>query len=583
MVKIASDARKAIAVAVLLCMVSVHGNVFLGKDPDTLARHHDIMSLQEENALLTEVEKELGGEHRTFTEKRLEGIKSMLKPIFASMVQSTEGKIDLPAMSYVLRRLFLQRHGWYVKDLEPTSKSFAAWSTADPARILADQVSEHVTGLFDKRLRDGVSLHEIAVLAATFEHLVHKESLARLQKAYESLKFSTEDVVGKDDVVEIMDAYMVIFIQAGMASSGRSLEDLTPEIMKGVRKNMTNEYPMFPEVQKFLREVEGEVLPKRDYIYFSEVMSLVEDVADRYGRWQDAAECKVMKSHLLAIEDKALGGAGRVRLADFYKARLYNGRYEFAESARHLKKMGSLDDSDPETPKVIIPNYINGPSNCLASTKFFRVCCIDECDDLVGHLEVHIGKPSAPPAEIASIVASLPSATVAGNRTLPAWLLQRLDEVASHHNGQVPLHGRMFAQWMHYAYPRECPYPHAHGEIQVSSGPSALSDVASKKEMHKVIAEQKNQSLSNQFIEESASTEQLLQIHSGMWTMEEELVSVHPGGAFAPMTDSMSPLRACIRGMMMVAALVSVSMMLVQTLQQSKSSKIIKGSAKFYV
>jgi len=27
----------------------------------------------------------------------------------------------------------------------------------------------------------------------------------------------------------------------------------------------------------------------------------------------------------------------------------------------------------------------------------------------------------------------------------------------------VPLHGRLFAQWLHHAYPRECPYPHVAG------------------------------------------------------------------------------------------------------------------------
>merc|ERR1719380_232687 len=376
-----------------------------------------------------------------------------------------------------------------------------------------------------------------------------------------------------------MDAYMVIFIQAGMASSGRSLEDLTPEIMKGVRKNMTNEYPMFPEVQKFLREVEGEVLPKRDYIYFSEVMSLVEDVADRYGRWQDAAECKVMKSHLLAIEDKASGGAGRVRLADFYKARLYNGRYEFAESARHLKKMGSLDDSDPETPKVIIPNYINGPSNCLASTKFFRVCCIDECDDLVGHLEVHIGKPSAPPAEIASIVASLPSATVAGNRDLPSWLLHRLDEVASHHNGQVPLHGRLFAQWMHYAYPRECPYPHADGETERERN----GKIASKAAMEEIISKDASQERNEPPALESASAEELLLMHSAMWSMEEELVNHSPSGTFDTAPGSATFLRACFRGMIMVAVLLSVSIALVRTSNPARSNTFTKGSEKYYV
>merc|ERR1719498_2168054 len=52
-----------------------------------------------------------------------------------------------------------------------------------------------------------------------------------------------------------------------------------------------------------------------------------------------------------------------------------------------------------------------------------------------------------------------------GNRTLAPWLYNRLDEVAKYHSGLVPLHSRLFSQWLHYAYPRECQFPHAAGTI----------------------------------------------------------------------------------------------------------------------
>merc|ERR1719355_360208 len=39
----------------------------------------------------------------------------------------------------------------------------------------------------------------------------------------------------------------------------------------------------------------------------------------------------------------------------------------------------------------------------------------------------------------------------------------RLEDVARLHGGRVPLHARLFAQWMHHAYPRECSYPHLAG------------------------------------------------------------------------------------------------------------------------
>merc|ERR1719160_163271 len=45
-------------------------------------------------------------------------------------------------------------------------------------------------------------------------------------------------------------------------------------------------------------------------------------------------------------------------------------------------------------------------------------------------------------------------------------LHSKLEEVAAKGNGKVPLHGRLFAQWLHYAFPNECPYPHAAGSVR---------------------------------------------------------------------------------------------------------------------
>merc|ERR1712048_1223009 len=50
--------------------------------------------------------------------------------------------------------------------------------------------------------------------------------------------------------------------------------------------------------------------------------------------------------------------------------------------------------------------------------------------------------------------------------------------------GLVPLHGRLFAQWLHYAFPRECPFPHRSGET-VALSPLEFGDqyAASEEEM----------------------------------------------------------------------------------------------------
>merc|ERR1719323_3061737 len=48
---------------------------------------------------------------------------------------------------------------------------------------------------------------------------------------------------------------------------------------------------------------------------------------------------------------------------------------------------------------------------------------------------------------------------------LTAALQQQLEQIAAAHSGEVPLHGRLFAQWLHYAFPRECAFPHKAGLV----------------------------------------------------------------------------------------------------------------------
>merc|ERR1719460_1599962 len=127
------------------------------------------MTVSSEQRLLDEMEKELGSKHRSFTNMRLQRIKAALQPLFKAMPKSPVGKLDLPAVNYVLRRTLLDRHAWFVKGLEPESKSLAAFQDSDPLHILSQHVSENVTGMFESRFRQGLDMNEIAVLLASVE------------------------------------------------------------------------------------------------------------------------------------------------------------------------------------------------------------------------------------------------------------------------------------------------------------------------------------------------------------------------------------------------------------------------------
>jgi len=99
-------------------------------------------------------------------------------------------------------------------------------------------------------------------------------------------------------------------------------------------------------------------------------------------------------------------------------------------------------------------------SNCITSAPYYSICCLNECDKIYQNLEATIPASKASPAEIIKAVENMPQGAA-----ISASLRTKLDEVAEIHSGNVPLHGRLVAQWLHFAFPNECPYPHATGTI----------------------------------------------------------------------------------------------------------------------
>jgi len=73
--------------------------------------------------------------------------------------------------------------------------------------------------------------------------------------------------------------------------------------------------------------------------------------------------------------------------------------------------------------------------------------------------------PSVLPDQILGLVSTMSSDTVKAPRELSETLVQRLHKLAAANGGEVPIHGRVFAQWMHHAFPRECPYLHEMGTV----------------------------------------------------------------------------------------------------------------------
>jgi len=277
---------------------------------------------------------------------------------------------------------------------------------------------------------------------------------------------------------------------------------------------------------------------------FNATEKTLELMEDRYGKWQNK-ECHDLKASLLKMEDAA---SGRVRLGTFYSSAL-NGNWQFSESVEYLRLLGALDESEPSRLRVIIPNYVNSPSNCVASSRFYSVCCMDECDALMKHLETEIAAPEATPSRITQLVSNLASATVAAPRLLTTSLVQKLNDIAVHHGGVVPLHSRLFAQWMHHAYPRECPYPHLAGTTAPKNPmqwmeETGMETIADEHTMRKHAEDQGSVSTRSQSDE--------LDMEYLPWLHEEELF-------VARQSSGRTTLRNALRALAMLAAVFAMA------------------------
>lgn len=521
-------------------------NAFLGPLSNP-AESSATVSASLEKALLAEVEEVLGSEHRKATERRLGRIEEALRPTFAAMPKNEHGRLEHAAARYALHRVFVQRHGWFVRGLEPGGD---AWNTSAATKMMPDYIQD----LFERRIGgDGFDLNHLAALAALLENLVHHEAVGRLGASYSSLEISRDDSVSLKDSQDVIDTYMISYIL------GTNISEMSPALAQEQRSSITEQYPGWPDTQTFLREVQESVGPHKDDLTFENVASVVEEVGERYGRWQDH-ECKTLKNELVGLEDR---GSGRVRVADFYSSALHDGKWQFSESVDYLRQLGALDETDPSNPRVLISNYVNSPSNCVASSSYYSVCCLNECEDLLGALERKLAAPDATPAEIVSLVASLPSATTPVGLNVSDSLRQRLEEVAAHHGGTVPMHGRLFSQWMHYAYPRECPYPHVTG----TTTPRRAEDWAAETGQEVVAsADEMRQHIEAAPARRNDATEEN---EHAMWTMEEELVVCRPA---VPAPAARTSSQSVIRGAMFVVAVVSTALALTRTLGSALSA-----------
>jgi len=377
---------------------------------------------------------------------RITAIEASTWQTFQALPKNDVGRLAPPAVRYIVHGYFAKEHGWLIKGLEPHGMQLNATEVHD-VNVLQDKAPLLVENLLEARQADrGLSFNDIIAMIAVLEQMMFDESVTLLQAAYRLNGLSSEEVIDETKLHMVLQSYLLLF---GQGSKADLFNVEHHKALLKSRKRVEIEEFEYNAVLNFQFSQRHKTNPFRPHQYsFQAAADIMQNLAQRYGKWQNS-ECRDMKAHLVELDPE---GLGRVPLGLFY-AQPEGASYHFSESTDYLRQIGALDETSPHNPQVYIANYVAGPSNCIASSSYYSVCCLSECDELLGDLERHVSAPAASAGTLLDLVANLSHTVLSSN------LQKKLHTIAERHGGEVPLHGRLFAQWLHFAFPHECPYP----------------------------------------------------------------------------------------------------------------------------
>lgn len=411
------------------------------------------------------------------TSARLAAMEAALRPAF-EVQRTVAGRVPPDVARGLAFSYFEREHGWLIKGLEPSgSHQLHEVSVLRKAPIVVQALVE----VQNKYL--GYSLGDLSAATAAIERLLLDESVVLLEAAYDLNGQDEMDWMSKEALHEVLQSYLLIFRQGSKASlvdaakhkelkaraqgSGRSWSELISFENKSVAS-----------FAKLADEPQGQPDSARQY-NFEDAAQIARDIALRYGRWQNA-ECAAMSADLSKID---ADGTGRVPLSAFHGVqRNAEFGYQFTESAEYLRTHSSLEELSGQEPQVLIANYIIGPSNCIGTSQYLSVCCLNTCEALTNHIFKKVREPTVEPERLAAIV-GIARASPEDSRVEPLRQFARTklvkelhDMAAKQEGGKVELTTPEFRTWLHHAFPERCPAPPASSPPpDVQTGPELPS------------------------------------------------------------------------------------------------------------
>eukprot|EP00929_Paragymnodinium_shiwhaense_P068961 TRINITY_DN3478_c1_g1_i1.p1 TRINITY_DN3478_c1_g1~~TRINITY_DN3478_c1_g1_i1.p1 ORF type:complete len:599 (+),score=180.98 TRINITY_DN3478_c1_g1_i1:87-1799(+) len=442
------------AAQLLATPLSVHGN-FLAINEAGKRSHGHAMSTNEITLSINASFESIMGEHSSHEAERIE---ASIWHSFQAMPKNELGRLTPKAVRYIVHHYFAKEHGWQLEGLEAQQHQQGNASEVHSMTILQDRAPALVEALLEDRQRGrGLSFEDCVVMIAALERLIFQESFALLQSAYALHDLELTDKISHEQLQEVLTSYLIIFRQGVYADTA---DKSRHQFIKQKLRTISGIWDSFEEyasdtTQNYAYATKDLASPFEAQSYsFDSAATITKELAHGYGKWQNG-DCTAMKEHLMTLDKQ---GTGRVPLDLFY-AQPEDSTYHFHESTDYLNSIGALDNSSGRVPQVRIANYVLGPTNCIARSAFYSVCCVNECENLVSTLESQVQAPIASPEQLLRMVGGMASSTTDAPRAISEELARKLRSIAERNGGSVPLHGRLFMQWLHFAFPYECPYP----------------------------------------------------------------------------------------------------------------------------
>lgn len=390
------------------------------------------------SASLASVLRELDG---NVAWRRRDRVQRKVSTTLAALPKDSEARIDTVAVRHAVRSYFAKEHGWQISGL----LAFGSSAEAD-AGVLSLKAPQVARALAQGK---GLFADEVIMLIVAIEGMITGEITKFLGHAYEIVGINVTEPLPAEDMLLVLTIYMH-FVRYG--DSDLDLHNLAMHDNVTVATSweaadalLNFEYAARHSSNPFL---------ERHYS-FQDASDIAVDLTHSYGQLQNE-DCVMMKEHLMSLDSR---DSGRVPLDVFHAASGEGGsHYDFSESADYLEQIGALEAAKDKVPSVRISNYILGPGNCVGRSEYYSVCCLNECEDITHEIEGHVKAPMASAEFLLSVVNDVSFALDLPGRTSNA-LAAKLRAVGDLNGGSVPIHGRLFAQWLHFRFPNECPFP----------------------------------------------------------------------------------------------------------------------------